>query len=153
YRRWPGEYDAPGRDLRLPGRCRLGAARRRSGAVAVHVPSAVCGGLVPAPLPEAHGSALTDADRAQVEEVVLLLHPDGGVYRVHAVPVLLDGGDRVPPGRRAVPHLAAGERDPVLDAGADARAPQGTAADHRVPAVAVEHDADRARIDRHLARL
>jgi multiple sugar transport system permease protein len=43
-----------------------------------------------------------------VEEVGVLLPADGGVHPVHAVPVLLDGGDRVPPG----PELYATWRQP-----------------------------------------
>ncbi len=88
-----------------------------------------------------------------MEEVGVLLPADGHVHRVHALPVLLDGGHGVAAGQRALPHLAAGERDAVLDARADAGARQGPAADHRLPAVALEHDVDRDRLDHHLPRL
>src|SRR4029078_12180188 len=116
------------------------------GAVALHVPGAVRGGLGPAALHEAHGRALADADRAQMEEGGLLLCTDNRFYPFHAVPVLLDGGDRVPSGRGALPHLAAGERDSVLDAASHPRALQEPAPDHRILAMALEHDADRDRL-------
>jgi hypothetical protein len=58
-----------------------------------------------------------------------------------------------PAGQRAVPHLAAAERGPAVDARADAGALQGLAADHGVPGVALEHDADRDRLDYHLPHL
>ena len=131
----------------------LGPARRGRGDLALHVPGAVRGGLGAAALPEAHGRRVGHGHRAPLEEVALLLHPAGGVHRLHAVPVLLDGGHRVPAGPGALPLLARGERDAVLDARADPRALQRPAREHRVPAMAVEHDADRHRLDDHLAHL